>query len=62
MKRYDKSLIEVWEWKEKVYREVKDMAPSEYVKKIKNDAEKILSNSHIKLPTVAISKRRQKVA
>jgi len=62
MKRYDKSLIEVWEWKEKVYREVKDMSPSEYVKKIKNDAEKILSNSHIKLPTVAISKRRQKVA
>ena len=62
MKRYDKSLIEVWEWKEKVYREVTDMAPSEYVKKIKNDAEKILSNSHIKLPTVAISKRRQKVA
>jgi len=61
MKRYDKSLIEVWEWKEKVYREVKDMSPSEYVKKIKNDAEKILSNSHIKLPTVAISKRRQKV-
>ena len=62
MKRYDKSLIEVWEWKEKVYREVKDMSPSEYVNKIKNDAEKILSNSHIKLPTVAISKRRQKVA
>jgi len=62
MKRYDKSLIEVWEWKEKVYREVKDMAPNEYVKKIKNDAEKILSDSHIKLPTVAISKRRQKVA
>ena len=62
MKRYDKSLIEVWEWKEKVYREVKDMSPSEYVKKIKNDAEKILSDSHIKLPTVAISKRRQKVA
>ena len=62
MKRYDKSLIEVWEWKEKVYREVKDMSPSEYVKKIKNDAEKILSNSHIKLPTVGISKRRQKVA
>jgi len=62
MKRYDKSLIEVWEWKENIYREVKDLAPSEYVKKIKNDAEKILSDNHINLNTVAISEKHRKAA
>jgi len=62
MKRYDKSLIEVWEWKENIYREVKDLAPSEYVKKIKNDAEKILSDSHINLNTVVITEKHRKAA
>lgn len=60
MKRYDKSLIEVWEWKERVYREVKDLAPNEYVKKIKNDAEKILSESHISLNPISLKEKHLK--
>jgi len=48
MRKYDRSLIEVWEWKEKVYHDVRDLSPEEYLVKIKNDADKILSESHIK--------------
>ncbi len=62
MKRYDKSLIEVWEWKERIYREVKDLPPSEYLKKIKSDAEKILSESHINLNPISISRKHRKAA
>ncbi|MBI2470684.1 MAG: hypothetical protein HYV59_05505 [Planctomycetes bacterium] len=40
MKKCDKSLIEVWEWKEKVYQDVKDLKAEEYVEKIGKDAGK----------------------
>ena len=62
MKRYDKSLIEVWEWKERIYREVKDLPPNEYLKKIKNDAERILSESNINLNPISISEKHRKAA
>lgn len=62
MKRYDKSLVEVWEWKEQVYRDVKDLPPNEYLKKIKKDAEKILSESHINLNPIARSEKHRKAA
>ena len=52
MKKYDKSLIEVWEWKDKVYSNVKDLNTKEYVDKIKNDADTILANSKLKLKTI----------
>ena len=62
MKKYDKSLIEVWEWKDKVYRNVKDLNTKEYVDKIKNDADTILANSKIKLKTISLKEKHQKVA
>ncbi len=62
MKSYDKSLIEVWEWKERVYRDVKDLTAKEYVEKIRNDADKILSESTIKLTPVPLQKEHQKIA
>ncbi|HLG29814.1 MAG TPA: hypothetical protein VI387_06340 [Candidatus Brocadiales bacterium] len=62
MKSYDKSLIEVWEWKERVYRDVKDLTAKEYVEKIRNDADKILSESAIKLIPVPLKKEHQKIA
>lgn len=62
MRKYDKSLIEVWEWKEKVYSDVKDLTAKEYIEKIKSDAERILSESRVKLKTVSSREEKQKVA
>jgi len=62
MKNYDKSLKEVWEWKESVYQDVRNLSPKEYIKKIKKDAENILSEKHIKLTSVSSKKERRKVA
>ncbi|MBU0700057.1 hypothetical protein KKE26_01980 [bacterium] len=49
MRKYDKSLIEVWGWKEKVFHDIKDLSVKEYVEKIRNDTDKILVESQIKL-------------
>jgi len=62
MKNYDKSLKEVWEWKESVYQDVRNLSPKEYIKKIKEDAENILSEKHIKLTSVSSKKERRKYA
>lgn len=61
MKKYDKSLIEVWEWKERVYNDTKDLTPTEYLKKLRNDAEKILSQRHITLNPVFFKEKHLKV-
>jgi hypothetical protein len=57
--KYDKSLLEVWEWKEKVYQEVKNLSAKEYVKKIRNDADRILSDNRIKLVPVFLKKEHR---
>jgi len=62
MKEYDKSLIEVWEWKERVYHDVKDLTAKEYIERIKDDADKILSDALIKLTPVPPKKEHQKAA
>lgn len=62
MKKYDRSLIEVWEWKEKVYRDVKDLSAKEYIKRVKEDATKILTEGRINLKTVSLKEKQQKVA
>jgi len=49
MQKYDKSLMEVEEWKEKVYQEVKDLSAQEYIEKVRKDADKFLSEHGIKL-------------
>lgn len=61
MKKYDKSLIEVWEWKEKVYQDVKDLKAEEYVEKVKKDADEILSEGLVKLTPVSLKKERHKI-
>jgi len=38
MQKYNKSLVEVWEWKEKVYQKVKDLSIQEYIEKVRKDA------------------------
>ena len=62
MRRYDKSLIEVWEWKEKLYHDTKELAPDQYIKKIKENADKILSAALVELTPVSQKKGHQKVA
>lgn len=39
MKTYDKSLTEVWEWKEKVGDETEGLSPVDYVKKMRDDGD-----------------------
>lgn len=62
MKKYDKSLLEVWEWKEKVYYEVKDLSAQEYIRKIKDDADGLLSSAQIHLTHLASKKERRRAA
>jgi ribosomal protein L15 len=62
MRKYDKSLIEVWEWKEKVYHDVKYLSAKEYIERIKEDATKILAEGQIELKTVSLKEKQQKVA
>ena len=62
MRTYDKSLIEVWDWKESVYREGKELSAADYIRKMTKDADTILSESHIELPRISASRKREKVA
>ena len=50
MREYDKSLREVWKWKEGVDEDLKCLAPKEYVEKLRKDADRILSEGVIQLP------------
>ncbi len=47
--KYDKSLTEVWEWKEKVYEEYKHLTPEEYVARINKNAETMRAEAGIKM-------------
>lgn len=60
MRKYDRSLIEVWEWKEKVYHDVKDLSAKEYIEKIKVDAAKILTEGHIELKTISLKEKQHR--
>jgi len=52
----------VWEWKERVYHDVKDLTANEYIERIKDDADRILSDALIKLTPVPPKKEHQKAA
>jgi hypothetical protein len=62
MRKYDESIIEVWEWKEKVYQDVKGLTPKEYIERIKAEADKILSDSDVDLTPVSSRKEDNKAA
>ncbi len=49
MQKYYKSLMEVEEWKEKVYQEVKDLTSEELIEYFRKGADKFLSEHGIKL-------------
>jgi hypothetical protein len=62
MQKYDKSLIEVWEWKDKVYQDFKDLTVAEYVKKVREELDAIMAKHGIKLKRVKAKKELQKTA
>lgn len=61
MRKYDRSLIEVWEWKEKVYQDVKNLSAKEYIERVKEDSAKILRECKVKLKTISLKEKHQKV-
>jgi|WetSurMetagenome_2_1015567.scaffolds.fasta_scaffold2497193_1 hypothetical protein len=39
MKTYDKSLAEVWEWKDKVYEKTKGSSAAEFVRSVRDNGD-----------------------
>jgi hypothetical protein len=62
MKKADKALKEVWKWKEKVYQEYNHLTADEYIRKMKINAEKLLSSNKIKLKEISLEKGHRKIA
>jgi len=52
MLKYDKSLKEIWEWRNKLADQNKILTNEEYLKKLKNKTDKILKDHNIKLEKV----------
>jgi hypothetical protein len=49
---YDRSLEEVWEWKEQVYQQIKGFTHAEYIEKVGRDARAVLNEHGVKLRLV----------
>ncbi len=62
MKTYDRSLIEVWEWKEAVFKDIQGLSNEELINKITADAEKLLKENNIKLELISGKDKIQEVA
>ena len=62
MKKIDKSLMEVWKWKEKVFQNYKGLSPEEYVRKLTASAGKTLSGNKINLKEIAMERGHRKIA
>jgi len=56
--RIDRSLEEVWAWKEKIYQETKGMTMEERVRRIKENASRINQKYGLDLKTVSIQNNR----
>jgi hypothetical protein len=57
--KIDKSLEEVWTWKEKIYQETKDMSMEERVKRIKENALRISQKYGLDLKIVDWTKHQK---
>ena len=49
MFEFDECLQQVWEWKQRVYQEIKDLDDKEKVKRIEEVSEELLDKAGIKL-------------
>ncbi len=47
--KIDKSLEEVWSWKDKIHEETKDLSMEEKIKLIKNNAAKLVQKYELNL-------------
>lgn len=45
----DKSIEEVWKWKDEIYEENKNLSLKDYVESLKNDSEIFLKSRNIEL-------------
>ena len=45
--KYDRSLEEVWKWKEAIYKDVKGLSVRDQLKQISQEAKKIASRYHL---------------
>ena len=52
--KYDKSLMEVWEWKEKVYQETKDLTNEKYLERLEKISNRVFSKYNIRLEVAKI--------
>lgn len=50
----DKSLKEVWDWKDRVYQETRHLSIRETTKKIHEDVEKIIKKYGLKLKSYSL--------
>lgn len=55
--KVDKSLQEVWEWKEKVYADAKNLSVKEAASRIHNDAERIKKKFNLRLKRMELARR-----
>jgi hypothetical protein len=62
MKKPDKSLREVWGWKEKVFQEYGQFSSEEYIQKMKNNADKLLTANKLKLQEISLQRKNRKIA
>ena len=49
--KHSKALLEVWEWKDKVYRETKDMPTDEWLRYVHKNYEKMKKKYGLRLRT-----------
>jgi hypothetical protein len=62
MRTYDKSLTEVWEWKDEIYGETKGLSTEDLIKRIKEGADTALSKNRVDLVSTSLPDKRKKVA
>jgi hypothetical protein len=61
MKNYENSLLEVWEWKDRVYKDTKDLTAENYINTIKKNTDNLLLENDIKLTSIISEKEPQKI-
>ncbi|MBA4419174.1 MAG: hypothetical protein C0392_14895 [Syntrophus sp. (in: bacteria)] len=62
MRKYDESLMEVWDWKEKLFNDLGRLATDAYVDRIASEAEKVLEERYIKLSVRRLDEVHKRVA
>ena len=58
--KYSKAMLEVWEWKEAVYDEIKELSNDDIIENGKKISEKFLSEAGIELETIE-SKNKERI-